>query len=195
MNPLNATKESSEKGNEPSEERRPFDWYGKARSRLWSKHPQGLETVPPAALLIGTFFYAGLSPVASGTVGSLAAAAIYYFLPGLQNPIVLAMACVVMLVAGIWSGGVIERTLNVQDPGIVVIDEVLGQWIALFSIHYAGNLTYVLIAFLFFRIFDVIKAPPARYFDRKEGGVGIMLDDVVAGVYALLAAHIVMLLF
>ncbi|HET6402815.1 MAG TPA: phosphatidylglycerophosphatase A [Candidatus Kapabacteria bacterium] len=172
-----------------------FDWYGKARSRLWSKQPEGMEKIPPPALLIGTFFYTGLSPVASGTVGSIAAAALYYFLHGLQNPVALAIACIVVLVAGIWSGGVIERTLKIQDPGIVVIDEVLGQWIALFTIHYAGNLTYIVLSFVFFRMFDVIKVPPARYFDRREGGVGIMLDDVVAGIYALIAAHLVMLLF
>jgi phosphatidylglycerophosphatase A len=185
---------------ESSEERiandaRRFDWWGKARSRLWSKRSVGLEKVPPGALLIGTFFYTGLSPVGSGTVGSMAAAAIYYFLHGLQNPIALAIACIVVLILGIWSGGVIEHTLKIQDPGIVVIDEVLGQWIALFTIQYAGNLTYIIISFLFFRIFDVLKVPPARYFERREGGVGIMLDDVVAGVYALIAAHLVMLLF
>jgi phosphatidylglycerophosphatase A len=172
-----------------------FDWYGKARSRLWSKRPEGMEKVPPAALLIGTFFYTGLSPVGSGTVGSIAAAVIYYFLHGLQDPVALAIACLVVLVLGVWSGGVIERTLKIQDPGIVVIDEVLGQWIALFTIQYAGNLTYIFLAFLFFRVFDVIKVPPARYFDRKEGGMGIMLDDAVAGIYALIAAHLVMLLF
>lgn len=180
---------------ESSRDNERFDWLGKARSRLWSKQPGALDKVPRAALLTGTFFYCGLSPVGSGTVGSIAAAAIYYFLHGLQNPVALAIACIVVLVAGIWSGGVIERTLNIQDPGIVVIDEVLGQWIALFTIHYAGNLTYIIISLLFFRIFDVVKVPPARFFERREGGVGIMLDDVVAGIYALIAAHLVMLLF
>lgn len=172
-----------------------FDWLAKARSRVWSKPPKELENVPTVALLTGTFFYCGLSPVGSGTVGSLAAVVIYYFWTGLQNPIALAIACIVVLIAGIWAGGVIERILNIQDPGIVVIDEVLGQWIALFTIHYAGNIVYVAFAFVFFRIFDVIKLSPARFFERRVGGVGIMLDDVVAGVYALIAAHLVMLLF
>ncbi len=100
-----------------------------------------------------------------------------------------------MLVAGIWSGGVVERTLKIQDPGIVVIDEVLGQWIALITIQYAGNLKYTIAAFLFFRFFDIIKAPPARFFENMHGGTGIMLDDAVAGVYAWIAAHLVMYLF
>jgi phosphatidylglycerophosphatase A len=170
----------------------PFHWYTKARSRLWAKRPQGLGTVPPIALLIGTFFYTGLSPVSSGTVGSLAAAAIYYFLPVFQDPIILSIGIVVVLVAGIWSGGVVERALKQQDPGIVVIDEVLGQWIALLTIQYVGNLKYTIIAFLFFRFFDIIKTPPARYFEKMHGGTGIMLDDAVAGFYAWIAAHLVM---
>lgn len=172
-----------------------FDWYGKARSRLWAKRPQGLGTVPFAALLIGTFFYTGLSPVSSGTVGSLAAAAIYYFVPAFQNLTILIIGIIAVLVAGIWSGGVVERTLKIQDPGIVVIDEVLGQWIALITIQYAGNLKYTIAAFLFFRFFDIIKAPPARFFENMHGGTGIMLDDAVAGVYAWIAAHLVMYLF
>ncbi len=177
----------------PEESR--FHWYTKARSRLWAKHPQELNTVPPLALLVGTFFYTGLSPVSSGTVGSFAAALLYYFIPALQNIDVLSIACLVVLVAGIWSGGVVERALKLQDPGIVVIDEVLGQWVALSTLMYAGNLTFVILAFLFFRFFDIIKTPPARYFEKMHGGTGIMLDDVVAGLYANFSAHLVMYLF
>ena len=169
-----------------------FEWYTKARSRLWAKRPQGLGNVPPLALLVGTFFYTGLSPISSGTVGSIAAAVIYYFLPVFQNPIVLVIGIIVVLVAGIWSGGVVEKALKLQDPGIVVIDEVLGQWIALLTIKYAGNLKYTIIAFLFFRFFDIIKLSPARYFEKMHGGTGIMLDDAVAGMYAWIAAHIIM---
>jgi phosphatidylglycerophosphatase A len=172
-----------------------FVWYVKARSRLWAKRPQGLGTVPFVALLIGTFFFAGLSPISSGTVGSLAAIAIYYFIPAFQNPAVLVIGIIVALAAGIWSGGVVERALKLQDPGIVVIDEVLGQWIALITIQYAGNLKYTIVAFLFFRFFDIIKAPPARFFENMHGGTGIMLDDAVAGVYAWIAAHLVMYFF
>ncbi|HEY3876362.1 MAG TPA: phosphatidylglycerophosphatase A [Candidatus Kapabacteria bacterium] len=172
-----------------------FDWLSKARSRLWSKRPQNLGKVPTLALLVGTFFYSGLSPVGSGTVGSIVAAAIYYFLHGLQDPIALAIACVVVLVLGIWSGGVVERVLEVQDPGIVVIDEVLGQWMALLTIQFAGNLSYIVVAFLFFRIFDVLKPWPARFFERMHGGTGIMLDDAVAGIYAWIAAHLIMMIF
>ena len=169
-----------------------LDWYKKARSRLWSKERPDLSLVRPFPLLVGTFFYTGLSPIASGTVGSLAAAILYYLFPALQNPAMLLMACVIVLVAGIWSGGVIERQLKIQDPGIVVIDEVLGQWIALASWMYAGDLRYMIAAFLFFRIFDIIKPSPSRYFERRSGGTGIMLDDAIAGIYANIMAHLAM---
>ncbi len=180
---------------DPSSARGHFDWFSKARSRLWAKRPPDLKNVPTPALLAGTFFYTGLSPIGSGTVGSLAAAAIYAVLPGLQNPVILALACIVVLFVGIWSGGVIEHILHIQDPGIVVIDEVLGQWMALLTLQFAGNLTYIVLAFVFFRIFDVLKPPPARYFEKKKGGTGIMLDDAVAGIYAWIAAHLVMWIF
>jgi phosphatidylglycerophosphatase A len=172
-----------------------FDWSSKARSRLWAKAPKNLSQVPPVALLTGTFFYSGLSPVGSGTVGSIVAAALYYFIPALQNQVVLIIACAVVLVAGIWSGNIIERALQKQDPGIVVIDEVLGQWLALFSLRFVGDLRFVLISFLLFRIFDVIKVPPARYFEHRAGGVGIMLDDAVVGIYACVLANVIMTLF
>jgi len=174
-------------------ERKPqrFDWLRKARSRIWSP-PQNLHRVPWFALLIGSFFYSGLSPVGSGTVGSLVAAALYYFIPVLQAPGILAIASVVVLFIGIWSGGIVERTLEKQDPGIVVIDEVLGQWMALISWSFIGDLRFTIAAFLFFRLFDVLKPWPARYFERKHGGTGIMLDDAVAGIYANIAAHLIM---
>jgi phosphatidylglycerophosphatase A len=171
-----------------------FNWSAKARSRLWAKLPD-LSKVPTFALITGTFFFSGLSPVGSGTAGSFVAAALYYFIPALQNIYILVGAIIVVLILGIWSGGVIERSLNKQDPGIVVIDEVFGQWIALFSLRFVGDLRFVILAFLFFRVFDVIKVPPSRFFERQSGGTGIMLDDAVAGIYACIAANTVMYLF
>jgi phosphatidylglycerophosphatase A len=165
---------------------------------VWSPAPE-TKGIPFLPLIAGTFFFTGLSPVASGTVGSLAAAAIYYFVPGFQNPAALAIGCIVVLVVGIWSGGVIERALGVQDPGIVVIDEVFGQWIALAfgfgCVHdplASSDLRFVALAFVFFRIFDVLKPPGARYFERKPGGTGIMLDDGVAGIYAGIVSRLCM---
>lgn len=167
-------------------------WLVKARSRAFVKNRADLTEVPLVALVLATFFFTGISPVASGTVGSLVAALLYWLIPALHGWVVLSIAIVIVLVLGIWSSGVVERAMKLQDPGIVVIDEVLGQWIALLSLSYAGNPVFILIAFLAFRFFDIIKLWPARYFERMHGGSGIMLDDAVAGVYANIAAHLAM---
>jgi phosphatidylglycerophosphatase A len=78
----------------------------------------------------------------------------------------------------------VERESTRQDPGHVVIDEVAGQWIAL--IYSRVNLSHLLAGFLFFRLFDIVKPWPARQLESMPAGWGIMLDDVAAGVYALL---------
>jgi phosphatidylglycerophosphatase A len=167
-------------------------WLVKARSRAFVKNRADVADVPLVALTLATFFFAGIFPVASGTVGSLIAAIIYWVTPALHQWFVLSAGIVVVLAIGLWSSAVVERTMKVQDPGIVVIDEVLGQWIALLSISYAGNPVFILIAFLAFRFFDIVKLWPARYFERMHGGAGIMLDDAVAGIYANIVSHLAM---
>ena len=169
-----------------------MNWLAKARSRAFVKNRVDLAGVPVVPLTIATFFFTGLSPVASGTVGSLVAALLYWLVTPLQHWAVLAVAIVIVLVVGVWSSSIVERAMNVQDPGIIVIDEVLGQWIALFSLSYAGNPAFIILAFLAFRFFDIVKIWPARYFERMHGGTGVMLDDAVAGVYANIAAHLAM---
>lgn len=169
-----------------------LDWFGKARSRAFVKQGPDLQRAPKLALLVGTWFYTGLSPVASGTVGSAAAALIYYGVPALHSNVALLLASAVVLLVGTWSGEILERALETPDPGIVVIDEVLGQWLALLTFSYAGDVRFLILAFLFFRAFDILKPAPARYFERRPGGLGIMLDDAVAGLYAAIAANLVM---
>jgi len=75
-----------------------------------------------------------------------------------------------------------------------VFDEVVGQWIALLSPIHQGNLTFILLAFVLFRLFDILKPFPASYFDRKSGAVHVLMDDVVAAIYANLAAHLIVYL-
>jgi len=164
-------------------------WLQKAKSRAWVKRKVPISSIPPLPLIIGTFFFTGLSPVASGTVGSLAAVLLYYFIPGLQNNVVLLGVTVVVFFAGVWASDVIERVLNEHDPGIIVADEAIGQWIALFSVSYAGDPVFATFAFLGFRFFDIIKLYPASFIERKKGGFAVMGDDAVAGAYANLTAH------
>ena len=165
-------------------------WLKKARSRAWSKPKSNVTNVPPLPLIIATFFYTGLSPVASGTVGSFAAALLYYFIPALQNNLVLLISLVLLFIIGVWASNIVERSINEHDPGIIVADEAVGQWIALLTMSYTGNLAFVIFAFLAFRFFDIIKLWPASAIEKRQGGLSVMLDDAVAGVYANIAAHI-----
>ena len=161
----------------------------KATGRLWNVPSDLIKQVPFLPLAVGTFFFVGLSPFSSGTVGSAVAAALYYAIPVLQNNWILGGLCLLCLVAGAIASDVITLRTHEHDSGIIVIDEVLGQWVALFSVWYTGDLVFVIGAFLFFRVFDILKVYPASRFENSRGGSSIMLDDVVAGIYANLAAH------
>ncbi|HYM34605.1 MAG TPA: phosphatidylglycerophosphatase A, partial [Steroidobacteraceae bacterium] len=119
-------------------------------------------------------------------------AALYYFITPLQSLWVLGVCCIVVLVIGTVAADVIALKLGEHDPSVVVIDEVLGQWIACFTWVYKGDLTYVIIAFIAFRAFDIFKTYPASIFEKREGGSAVMLDDAVAGVYANIIAHLTM---
>lgn len=152
--------------------------------------PGQYPNVPRWAIAIGSFGYVGFSPGAPGTVASAIAAALYYFLPPLQQNIILIMASLVLIMAGTRAAVLILTNSHEPDPGFVVLDEVAGQWIALVTPVYQGNLLFILFSFVFFRIFDIGKPFPASFFQRKRGAIHIMMDDVVAGIYANLAAHL-----
>ncbi|MBS1902808.1 MAG: phosphatidylglycerophosphatase A [Bacteroidetes bacterium] len=172
-----------------------YSALAKARTRLWKPMSPKMKDVPMWALLIGSFGFAGLSPVSSGTVGSLVAAVLYYFIPTLQHLGFLAVACFLVFIPGVVATDVIELKLGEHDPSVVVIDEVLGQWIALFTWTYAGDPIYVVIAFVMFRFFDIFKVWPASLFEKRNGGSAVMLDDAVAGVWANIATHLAMMLY
>lgn len=126
----------------------------------------------------------GLVPLAPGTAGSLAALLPWLALRELAWPFYL-LAVVLAFGIGIWACQWTVRRLGVEDPGLVVWDEFVGLWIALF-IAPAGW-AFVLLGFVLFRVFDIIKPWPVRWADRRiKGGFGTMLDDVFAGLYALL---------
>ena len=138
------------------------------------------------AYAVGTFFGCGYSPVGPGTAGSLAAVLIAI---ALRNRTTLVMLAVVLLVPAIWSAGKVAQYESRRDPQIVVIDEVLGQWITLAG---ASTLNWknFLAAFLFFRLFDIWKPPPVRQLEALPGGLGIVADDLMAGLYGALAIFV-----
>lgn len=144
------------------------------------------------ARLIATWFGCGYAPAAPGTAGSLAALAIAIGLHlwlGWGRGAFLIMAAL-LLVPGIWAADIVAKLEGREDPGLVVVDEVIGQWITLAG---ASTLNWRswLVALAFFRIFDIWKPPPARQLERLPGGLGIIADDVMAGLYGALAIFVV----
>jgi phosphatidylglycerophosphatase A len=133
-------------------------------------------------MIIATFGFVGYFPIAPGTAGSVAALLLYAPLrPVAVEPLYLAVIAAV-LAAGIWASTAAERVLQLEDPGPVVIDEVLGMLVTLAWLPLSW--TGVVLGLLLFRLFDIVKPFPAARLERLRGGAGIMLDDAVAGVYA-----------
>ena len=95
--------------------------------------------------------------------------------------------CAIIFFIGIWASGTVEKEKG-KDPGIVVIDEFVGQWISLLFLP--KTLWIFIAAFLLFRILDIIKPFPAADLEELDGGIGIMLDDVIVGIYTNMAIHL-----
>ncbi len=134
------------------------------------------------ARFVASFGGSGLVPVAPGTAGSLAA-----LLPGLAllwvSPAALLAGVVGVTAVGLWA---VHEARAGDDPGWVVIDEVAGQWIALLALP-APSVAGALAAFAAFRLFDITKPGPVGWAERLPGALGVMADDVLAGVLAALA--------
>ena len=157
-----------------------------------------------------TAFYAGYSPVAPGTMGTLVAMIIYIIvnivfsgiypiisdmLPsafgGLEQQLILNIFSFIFLLIIIYPSiklaGSAEKFYNTKDPQQVVIDEVLGYWTGVLFIPF--SFSYAIIAFILFRFFDITKPFPARSFESLHGGFGIIMDDIIAGIYTLVCMH------
>ena len=149
--------------------------------------PPGLRVWHPA-WLIATWLGAGLFPKAPGTWGSLTALPFAWMIAWAFGPIGLLAAATALFPLGWWAGGVYSKRSGEKDPGPVVVDEVAGQWLTLAAIPASEGLpdpVAFAIGFALFRVADITKPWPANWADRRlEGGLGIMLDDVVAAVYA-----------
>jgi phosphatidylglycerophosphatase A len=144
-------------------------------------------------MLLATGFGLGRLPKAPGTWGTLAAFPIQFALLGLA-PLPYALWLGGIIILAILIAGAAEKILDRPDPGMVVIDEVAGMLIALIAVP-ATPLAWLL-AFVLFRFFDILKPFPIRLIDRRcHGGLGIVLDDLLAGVYALACIHLLLYLF
>jgi phosphatidylglycerophosphatase A len=151
---------------------------------------RGKSTHSPPFLL-ATFFGCGYFPWAPGTAGSLAALFIAIALHSWLNAgrLTFAVLIVLLLYPAIWSSTRTARILNTEDPGMVVIDEVLGQWLTLLGAAVLNWKTF-LAAFLFFRLFDIWKPWPIRRLENLPEGSGIVTDDLAAGLYGAVVLSI-----
>lgn len=139
------------------------------------------------AKLIATFFYSGLFPVAPGTAGTLAAIPLFYLIS--FTPIYLYLAITVLIIlVSVWASGVAEEIFGKTDPGQVVADEVCGFLVTMILVP--PTISNIFLGFLLFRLFDIAKPYPIRKFERLPGGWGIVMDDVMAGVYSCVTLHI-----
>ena len=135
-------------------------------------------------ILIATFFNVGRIPIAPGTWASMVTAGIFYLLhPYIQNPMTGILSLIIITMLGIPAATAAEFHFGRKDPGECVIDEVAGQLLVLIFIPHTWP--YYLAAFLIFRIFDILKPFPIRRAERIRRGFGIMLDDLIAGLYTL----------
>jgi phosphatidylglycerophosphatase A len=163
----------------------------------------------PMSHLIATVFYVGHLRPAPGTWGSLAALPMAWGLHVLGGFPLLLLASFVVFGAGWWATARETAGSDDHDPSEIVIDEVAGQWIALLPVSYGAGFAGVdfialwpgiLTAFVMFRFFDILKPGPIGWADRMETSLGVMLDDVIAGVFAALTvgafaavAHLVLI--
>ena len=142
-------------------------------------------------IIIATGFGSGYFPIAPGTAGAVLATVLWFGMAFLLTPLQLLLTTASLIVLftflGVWSSGIMETSWG-KDPSKVVIDEMVGVWIPLLAVN-IGNKYYVYYAFaslLLFRLFDIFKPLGIRKMEVIKGGWGIMLDDILAGLYSLI---------
>jgi len=146
-----------------------------APARPSLKHP---------GVLLATWFGAGYLPKVPGTWGSAAALPFAWLLLDTGGMSLLLISAVAVFFVGIWAANDYSRRSGIHDPGPVVIDEVAGQWLVLAAVPM--SFSWFLIGFGLFRLFDILKPWPVSVMDREiKGGLGVMLDDIGAAMYAL----------
>ena len=145
-----------------------------------------------ATVLLATGFYIGKIPLAPGTFGTLLGLPLCFVFDRLKLPI--AFICILLFIAfAVWIAQVAEKLLDRSDPGCIVIDEIAGMAVTLLGLPF--NLTTAIIGFIIFRILDITKPFPIRTLERHlQGGVGVVADDVIAGILANLILRVIFLL-
>jgi len=143
------------------------------------------------AIVIATGIYTGYCPIVPGTVGTVTAIPFFLLLSRL-DPLIYGVATVIVFLLGVWSSGRAEGILMRKDAPPIVIDEIVGFLVTMFLVPL--SVTYVVLGFFFFRLFDIVKPYPASLMnDKVKGGWGVVLDDLFAGVYANLCIQAIRL--
>ncbi|WP_405370524.1 phosphatidylglycerophosphatase A [Phocaeicola sp.] len=148
---------------------------------------------------IATGFGSGYSPIAPGTAGALLAMLIWWgysllFSHCISIPVLTFIVIVVFTFAGVWSSSVVEKYWG-EDPSRVVVDEMVGTWIALLAVPESAHWGYMLAAFVLFRFFDIVKPLGVRKMESLPSGFGIMADDILAGIYGFIVIYLYRLCF
>ena len=137
--------------------------------------------------LVASVFYIGYTPVAPGSMGSLAALFLYYFIKG--DTLLMGAAIALSFILGLLTAPAAERSFGGKDAGEIIIDEFSGMLVSLYLLP--ATMGYVVAAFLLFRFFDIVKPIPIKALERLSGGMGIMADDLMAGLYTNLILQFV----
>ena len=166
----------------------------KSETTTESRTEAGSSRGPLWATQVATFFGAGRISPGPGSWGSLSAILVWLvvarrFSPKWQ-PEVLAVLIVGAIAIGIPAASRVAEASGIEDPQFVVIDEVVGQWIALLFVPLTWKT--VAVGFILFRGFDIVKPPPVRQLERLPAGTGIVADDVAAGAYALVIMQLLL---
>lgn len=141
--------------------------------------------------LLGSGFYTGYIPLASGTFGSIVALMIY-FIPNFEKLYVIIPAILIFTALGIRIGSKFEIVYG-KDPAECTIDEIVGTWITLLFLP--KDFFVALTAFVVWRTMDIIKPFPARRSESLNGGLGIMMDDIISAIYSLIIVHLILVIF
>ena len=140
-------------------------------------------------LFLATGFGVGYSPIAPGTLGTLVAIPIYYFLSGIPFPL-YEITLVGFFFLSVWVSENAERFFGKKDDQRIVIDEIIGFLITMLWVP--KTVPFVIIGFFLFRFFDILKPFPIRRLEKGlKGGYGVVLDDVLAGIYANIILHVI----
>lgn len=160
--------------------------------KLETPNPSARQVFTDPVLFLAFGLGSGLSPRAPGTAGSALALVIYYLLFQHLSPLAYLGLLVLATVLGVYLCDVAAKKLGVHDHGGIVWDEFVGLWLALFALP--AGFWWPLLGFVLFRIFDIFKPPPIGWLDRHiQGGLGIMVDDIIAGSFAFICLQLLVL--